>query len=67
MYTFKCKNCETIFDSIEKFDDVVLLRYPDCPKCNKSESVEKQITIPGNYYINGDNSASVRPKGGFRK
>ena len=56
LYDFFCPECGKLFESLSKPYDPV-----KCPECF-SWPCERQISAPGNYTINGDNSASTRPQ-----
>lgn len=61
---YKCNDCGTHSDSIERSPEDILKL---CPKCG-SENIERVITSYGGYF--GDlGSASTKPKGSgsFRK
>jgi putative FmdB family regulatory protein len=58
IYEFECSKCEDRFDSYEPPETTVAA----CPSCNLPTGSRVPSTF-GGYQINGDNSASQRPKG----
>jgi predicted nucleic acid-binding Zn ribbon protein len=61
LFPLECMTCGTTWDSLGKTKDTAI---EPCPKC-QSEEVQACLSFPGNYSISGNNSASVRPKGGM--
>lgn len=60
---FKCTRCDQKFEALVEEQEA-----PACPMCKDSEYVERAPSSFGSYSIEGDNSASVRPKmAGYRK
>jgi len=58
---FKCSPCGTVFDSLIRNEQD--RAETQCPACGEStELVENTIVAHGTYFINGDNSASRRPR-----
>ena len=55
---FECTKCQYKFEVIinKKEDEPV-----SCPRCNE-KTLQLCWSFPATYFINGDNSASVRPK-----
>lgn len=56
---FECLECLSTFDTLVR--NQADMEETRCPKCNSSQ-LESVLTVPGNYTIKGDNSASTRPK-----
>lgn len=65
IYEYRCLKCDREFESIQRVDERD--NGVECPSCLTAETVERVITKHSGYYINGDNSASVRPKGAGSK
>lgn len=63
LYVLRCPHCEHRFERIMKSTDNV--NEERCPKCDKVDC-QKVLTSFSNYSIQGNNSASVRPKGAGR-
>lgn len=63
LYPLNCTNeeCKHAWDSLAKNKDEAI---EACPKCGSTQ-VQMGFSFPGNYSISGNNSASVRPKGGM--
>jgi putative FmdB family regulatory protein len=57
IFDFHCKACGKDFESLSKPYEPV-----QCAHC-RTPGAEKKISSFGGYQIQGDNSASVRPKG----
>lgn len=56
-----CKECKEYAELLVKNSDELM-----CPFC-ESKNVTTILSAPAGYYINGNNSASVRPKSAFKK
>jgi putative FmdB family regulatory protein len=59
LYTLKCTKCNHEVDRLMKLSDAV--EDEECPLC-ETRSLQKKTTSFANYAINGNNSASVRPR-----
>lgn len=61
LYGFKCPDtdCNKHFDRLLGRDEVDTVEV-NCPECKKV--AERILSTFGNYTINGNNSASQRPK-----
>lgn len=56
---FKCEKCTETFEALASDEEA-----PPCPTCCDSEWVVRGApTATAGYKINGDNSASTKPKG----
>lgn len=67
LYDFQCKECLHLWEEIRGVMEAA--KGVDCPNCGKEKSAVITVSPIGGYRINGDNSASVRPKqaGAFKK
>ena len=59
LFELECKPCEKRFEALLKSKDELHEVY--CPTCGGYELTQCFTTF-GGYHINGDNSASVRPR-----
>jgi putative FmdB family regulatory protein len=57
IYEFICRDCGHEFEEISSYDAGSVT----CPHC-ETNRVEKLMSSPGGYHINGSNGASTRPK-----
>ena len=46
LYTYECPICEIVFESIKKYEEIVL-----CPKCNNKT---QKIPSVSNFHLKGD-------------
>lgn len=58
LYDFICTKCGFEFEHVVSVTQV----HADCPHCENPRT-DRLPPIVGGYKINGDNSASQRPKG----
>jgi putative FmdB family regulatory protein len=49
-YTYKCKECEHVFDIRQGMNDD---RLTDCPECDKVDVLDKIITGTGGFQLKG--------------
>lgn len=63
LYSYTCKAC------CESTETITSYPPPDSLQCTHcgSHATTLDLSTPGNYTIKGNNSASTRPKGGFKK
>lgn len=56
---FECDECGEVFEAlIMKASEI---KDQECPKC-QSKNLSTHLSYPANYTIEGNNSASIRPK-----
>lgn len=59
LYVLRCTKCNHEVERIMKYADPV--DAEECPSC-ETRNLQKKTTSFANYAINGNNSASVRPR-----
>ena len=58
MRDFNCTKCDVTFEAMAEDNEA-----PACPRCKDSEFITRAAPSIGGYKINGDNSASITPRG----
>lgn len=64
IYEYKCKECQQLTEVIQSFSEKPLT---DCPKCNKVDSLEKNICVTAppkfkgsGFYVNDYPKGKIR-------
>lgn len=58
IYEYVCEPCETKAEALIMMGEAE--HAPKCLECH--EEMKRVMSAPANYFINGNNSASTRPR-----